>query len=186
MNRNKNNAGMFRTVKAIVTTAGFGSLAGAASWAVALGAVLLCASSVGAKDLPFKGRIDGTLVAAPTQTNPLIYLSEADAVGDATHLGAFTKMTSDVINIATGQVEGAFTMTAANGDQLTGVYSGFMAFGAAPGTFSWVLNATITGGTGRFLGATGQFVFLADVNYVAVNGVVTGNYTETFDGTITY
>ena len=142
-------------------------------------------SPAGAKELPFKGRIDGSFVATPTP-NPAIYLAEAHAAGHATHVGAFTKVTSDVLNIATGAVEGAFTMTAENGDQLKGVYSGFLTFGTTPGTFSWRLNATITGGTGRFLHATGEFVFIADGDYVLVNGVAKGKYTETFEGTISY
>lgn len=148
-------------------------------------AALGVGSPAGAKELPFKGRIEGTFVATPT-ADPTIYLSAAHAIGNATHVGAFTKVTSDVLNVATGEIKGAFRMTAANGDQLTGVYSGFLAFGTTPGTISWVLNATFTGGTGRFLHATGQFVFIANGNYVIVNGVVSGKYKETFDGTISY
>ena len=183
--KNKPDQFTGRSLRAIFTTAAFGALGAMACWVVALGSVLLCASPAGANDLPFKGRIDGSLVATPT-ANPAIYLDVAHAVGNANHLGAFTKVTSDVVNLATGEVTGAFTMTAANGDQLTGVYGGSFTFGPAPGTFSWVLNATITGGTGRFLHAIGEFVFIADVNYVVVSGVVNGNYTETFDGIINY
>ena len=187
MNPHKNRAGQFirMTLKAIPTPAGFGSLAATAYWVVVLSGVLLWANPAGAAELPFKGRIDGSLVATPSP-DPTIFLGEAHAIGHATHVGAFTKVTSDVINIATGEVEGAFTMTAENGDQLKGEYSGFLAFGTTPGTFSWLLDATITGGTGRFLDATGEFVFIADGDYVLVNGVVNGKYTETFDGTISY
>ena len=173
MNSHKNKAGKFAgmTLKAILTTL--------------FGSALLWASPAGASDLPFKGRLDGSFVATPTE-NPMIMVGGAQAVGLATHIGAFTKVTSDVTNIVTGEVVGAFTMTAANGDHLTGVYRGFLAFGASPGTFSWLLNATITGGTGRFLHATGEFVFIASGNAVVVDGIVNGNYTETFDGTISY
>jgi hypothetical protein len=152
---------------------------------VTLGILLLWTISAGAADLPFKGRIVGSFTAAPS-ANPTIFLGGANASGLATHIGAFTKVTQDVTNIVTGEVQGAFTMTAADGDQVTGVYSGFLAFGATPGSFSWVLNATITGGTGRFAAATGTFVFIAEGQAVIVNGVVRGNYTETFDGTISY
>lgn len=110
----------------------------------------------------------------------------AQAVGKGTHVGAFTKVTSDVVNIATGEVEGSFTMTAANGDHVTGVYVGIVVFGSTPGTFSWVLETTITGGSGRFSGATGEFVFIADGELIITDGVANGKYTETFDGTIDY
>jgi hypothetical protein len=112
--------------------------------------------------------------------------AEAHASGKATHVGAFTKVTSDVVNIVTGEVEGSFTITAANGELLTGVYSGFSIPDAASGTFTWLLNATFTGGTGRFTHATGEFVFIAEGDFVIVNGAVFGTYTETFDGTISY
>lgn len=171
MNPNKRNAGQ----GAFVALCGI----------VALSSVLLWASPAAARELPFKGRIDGTFVATAT-ANPIIMLSQADAVGRTTHLGAFTKVTSDVFNVATGETVGSFTMTAANGDLLTGVYRGFLTFGATPGTFSWLLDATITGGTGRFLHATGEFVFIAEGSFDFVNGAVHGKYTETFEGTISY
>lgn len=174
MNTNKNKAAQFTS-----------SLAAKAYLVVALGCGLLWAGPRDNKAVPFKGRIDGSFVATPTP-NPAIMLSEAHAVGLATHLGEFTKVTSDVVDIVTGETEGVFTMTAANGDHLTGAYSGYITFGATPGAFSWLLKATFTGGTGRFHHATGEFVFMAAGNLDFGDGVVTGKYTETFDGSISY
>jgi hypothetical protein len=77
-------------------------------------------------------------------------------------------------------------MTAANGDQISGKYTGTFSFGATPGSFSWLLDATITGGTRRFSGAGGEFVFIAQGQFTIINGSVYGNYTETFDGIIDY
>jgi hypothetical protein len=153
-------------------------------WLATLLAALGQPSGIVAAELPFKGRIDGSFVTTPT-LNPPIFSSEAHAIGNATHTGAFTKVTSDLFNVVTGEVQGAFTMTTANGDLLTGVYSGF-SIPKADGTFSWVLNATFTGGTGRFLHASGQFVFVAGGEYVIVDGSILGKYTETFDGIINY
>jgi len=175
-NRNKSVA---------VTTAGFGSVTATTRWLLTLCSALLLAGPVGAVERPFQGRIDGQFVATPT-LDPTVFLGWAHAVGKGTQVGAFTKVTSDITNIATGEVEGSFTMTAANGDHLTGVYGGLIVFGSTPGTFSWVLDATITGGSGRFSGATGEFVFIADGEAIITDGVVYGNYTETFDGTIDY
>ncbi|PYI88985.1 MAG: hypothetical protein DME26_02260 [Verrucomicrobia bacterium] len=178
MNPNKNKS-------VFVTTAGFGSVAVTTRWVLTLCSALLLAGPVGAVERPFQGRIDGQFVATPT-LDPTVYVGGAQAVGNGTHVGAFTKVTSDVTDIATGEVEGSFTMTAANGDHVTGVYGGFIVFGSTPGTFSWVLDATITGGSGRFSGATGEFVFIADGESVITDGVVYGKYTETFDGSIDY
>lgn len=133
---------------------------------------------------PFKGRIDGQFVTAPTD-DPAVFLSQARAHGSATHVGRFTKVTSDVLNASTGELTGTFTMTAANGDLLTGYYTGFAVPQTAT-TFSWFLNAAFTGGTGRFANATGEFVFVAQGEFVVVDGTIYGNYTETFDGTISY
>lgn len=169
-----------------VTPLGLGRLSVAFRCVTVLFSAILLVGPAGATEHPFKGRIDGQFVATPT-LNSTVYHSQAQAIGKATHLGAFTKLTSDVFDIATGQLEGSFTMTAANGDHLTGVYDGFFVFGSTPGSFSWILNATITGGSGRFLHATGNFVFNANgQGVITPDGVVHGDYTETFDGKINY
>jgi hypothetical protein len=133
---------------------------------------------------PFQGRIEGQFVGTPTN-NPIIYNSVANANGNAAHVGRFTKVTSDIFNIATGEVVGTFTITAANGDLLSGQYSGYVIPETAT-TFSWILNATFTGGTGRFANATGEFVFEAQGQYFFASGNLYGTYVETFDGTISY
>lgn len=137
------------------------------------------------RELPFKGKIVGSFVSTPT-SNPAIYHGIANASGNVTHLGVFNKVTSDVINMALLTIEGTFIMTGPGGEQITGSYSGSFSFGSTPGTFSWVLDATITGGSGRFLNATGEFVFVANGRYAISDGIVNGDYTETFDGTIIY
>jgi hypothetical protein len=138
-----------------------------------------------AEERPFRGWIDGTYIASPTQ-NPAIFSSVAHAEGRATHVGAFTKVTSDIVNVVTGWVEGSFVITTADGELLSGIYSGFVTPGATPGAFSWLLDAGFTGGTGRFSNATGQFVFIAEGQYVLIDGIIYGEYTETFEGTIDY
>lgn len=137
------------------------------------------------QERPFRGRIVGSFVSTPT-SDPAIYNSIANASGNVTHLGVFNKVTSDVINMVLRTVEGTFIMTSPGGEQLTGNYNGTFSFGTTPGTFSWELNATITGGTGKFTYATGEFVFLANGDYIITDGNVIGDYTETFEGTIIY
>ena len=134
---------------------------------------------------PFKGRITGSFVSTPS-SDPAIYKSIADAWGNATQFGVFTKVTSDVINIVSSTVEGTFIMTNQSGEQIKGLYNGIFTFGDTPGTFSWDLDALVTGGTGRFSTATGQFVFLANGKYGIEDGNVKGDYIETFEGIIVY
>ena len=139
-----------------------------------------------AVERPFRGRIDGRSVTAPT-ADPTIYEGGANATGNATHLGRFSKVTRDRVNATNGWTVGSFTMTAEGGEQLTGTYEGFVRIEVASGTLSWRLDARVSGGTGRFEHATGNFVFIASGTFsVSPDGIVTATYSETFDGTITY
>jgi hypothetical protein len=73
---------------------------------------------------------------------------------------------------------GAYEFTAANGDTLTADFTSHVTPTDVPGVVFVAVTATITGGTGRFAGATGSFVGdrLADT--------VHGTVTESFEGTI--
>ncbi len=135
---------------------------------------------------PFSGRIEGTTLTRPT-ADATIYTGGATASGHGTHIGAFSKVTDDVINLAKGLVTGSFTMTGAGGEQLSGQYEGPVAVDLFAGTLSWRLDATITGGTGRFARAAGEFVFVASGRFViSPDGSVSTRYTETFEGTIEF
>jgi hypothetical protein len=143
-----------------------------------------------ARERPFKGRIEGSFADTQT-TNPAIYVGSAHAKGIGTHIGAFSKVTNDsvtVVSTTTLAINGTFIMTNLSGEQIAGKYEGTSTLGSIPGTFSWFLNATITGGSGRFSHATGTFVFLANGNDIfSDDGIlVSGDYKETFDGTIIY
>lgn len=70
--------------------------------------------------------------------------------------------------------------TAANGDTLTAEGSG-QATLVAPGALSIVETTTITGGTGRFAGATGSFVIERTLFVSA--GVTTGSFAGTISST---
>jgi len=144
---------------------------------------LVSSAAATSQTVPFKGRIVGQFVGTPTG-GPFFDVV-ANARGNGTHVGRFTKVTSDTFNLATGEITGTFTMTAANGDLLTGQYAGY-AIPTSPSTFSWNLNTNITGGTGRFANATGNFVFEAQGEYFFSGGNLYGTYTETFNGTISY
>jgi hypothetical protein len=99
--------------------------------------------------------------------------------GHATHVGRYTLQGSAQINFEEGTGSGSGIVTAANGDQL--FYHSEAEFA---GTFS--------GGTGRFEGATGDFILVCDppeITYENENGIpmMIMKYTNvTGTGTITY
>ena len=70
--------------------------------------------------------------------------------------------------------------TAANGDELYAEISG-QAMLIAPGFLHIVETATITGGTGRFTGATGNFV--CERLFDTVAGITVGEFNGTISST---
>ena len=133
---------------------------------------------------PFSGYIIGHFVGTPTGV-PEIYRARAEAVGISSHIGRFLKVTDDVFNSVTGEVNGTFRMTTAQGEFLFGEYSGY-AVPVMPTFFRWRLYANITGGTGRFEGASGDFIFTAQGQVFSQAGNIYGDYTESIEGTINY
>ena len=139
--------------------------------------VFLSLASTGAmgREVPFKGRLEGSVTITPA-TPPFIDVL-IEATGNATHLGSFMLTVPHRVNSATRTGEGSFEFTAANGDTL---YADFEGAGTmiAPGVLELVETATITGGTGRFEGATGSFTVERVFNLAS--GMTTGS----FEGTI--
>lgn len=110
--------------------------------------------SSSAQSLPFKGSFEGTQTMTPLA--PPLGAVAGSATGTGTHLGRFTASFPHTVNFATRTGEGTWTFTAANGDTLTASFTGQATPQGA--TTSIVEQATVTGGTGRFAGATGSFV----------------------------
>lgn len=106
---------------------------------------------------PFKASIHG--FAAPTPTGPCELTNAETATAQVTHLGRSTMESNEIVDLCSNpegaEITGQFTMTAANGDLLFGTYEtlGHLDFGTSEVTFSG--QFTITGGTGRFEGASG-------------------------------
>src|SRR5262245_2203110 len=142
-------------------------------------AVAVPASVASAK--PFKAKLDGTAHLSPGPA-PNQLLNHETGEGNATHLGKF-QWEDDELATFTSEthvvVVGTFTMTAANGDKVFGVLSteGDLVDGAL------VISGTyqVTGGTGRFLNATGS----GDLDAVADPGPPFG-FSGTFLGTLNY
>jgi hypothetical protein len=131
------------------------------------------------KQVPFKVTFNATSTAADVPRCPVLTV-EVHGTGHATHLG---RLTVDQSNCAAplgttfAITDGEFTLTAANGDQVVGAYFGELV-PLAPPLFSIDGAFTITGGTGRFTGATGG----GDVS--GVQNFATGEATISLVGTV--
>ena len=141
-----------------------------------LALVLALAGPVAADDqMTFRGRLDGTVTVTPL--DPPLASVLIEATGNATQLGRFTLEVPHVVNQALRVGTGSYVFTAANGDTLTADFTG-QATLVAPGVLTTSETATITGGTGRFAGATGSFI--AERTFYVATGVTEGS----FEGTI--
>ena len=150
----------------------------AAGFALAVVSVLVFAGPAAAKEqVPFRGRLEG-IVATVTPLTPPFVAVTLEGEGHATQLGHFDVSSSIVANEADGTAVGTYEFTAANGDTLTADFTESFTPTDVPGVFSDVITATITGGTGRFAGATGSFVSDRVADHV------TGIVSDSFEGTI--
>jgi hypothetical protein len=102
------------------------------------------------------------------------------ATGYATQIGRYTATYEEQVDLLTGSSVGAITVVAANGDVIFATQTGQGDPTPDPDIFSIVEVSTITGGTGRFAGATGTFTIQRLVN------LTTGDSSGSFSGTISH
>jgi len=126
--------------------------------------------------VPFKGKLGGVVSHAPVDDHTDSVLVEA--TGTATRLGHFAVSVPHLVDLPTRTAAGYYEFTATNGDTLYAEFTGQASPTATPGVISIVETATITGGTGRFAGATGSFVVERLFDRIA--GTTIGH----FEGTI--
>jgi hypothetical protein len=105
----------------------------------------------------FNGTWTGVTTAADLSGFPVVGVI-AEGGGSFSHLGSSTMVSPHTTNVITGETLGDQIFTAANGDQLTAYCAGFP-LPQADGTVVGTLQCTVTGGTGRFEGATGAYTF---------------------------
>jgi hypothetical protein len=106
--------------------------------------------------VPFKGVVSGT-VTSVTPLDECHQLAEAVNSGNATQLGRFTGTAEFVLDVCDLTYVGTYAWTAANGDGISGPFSGSLTPTDVPGLFDNTETAFITNGTGRFANATGTF-----------------------------
>jgi hypothetical protein len=121
--------------------------------------------------------LKGSFEATETQqvVFPIAHI-DATGVGNATHLGQFTYHLEAELYLPTLTASASATLIAANGDIIFGEGSGQGTPTATPGIVSIVETYTITGGTGRFAGATGSFTVKRLINRAtfASSGTISG------------
>jgi hypothetical protein len=132
--------------------------------------------SASAQQAPFLGRLEGVVTITPLAPPFLSVL--VNATGNATQLGEFTLAIPHIVNRSNGTAIGSYQFTGANGDTLSADFTGQATPTPTPVVLSIVETATITGGTGRFAGATGGFICQRLFNAVA------GTTVGSFNGTI--
>jgi hypothetical protein len=125
--------------------------------------------------VPFKGSLQG--VETTTSVNPPFLTILGEWTGNANPLGPFTVENPHTVNLGDMTGIGSFAFTAANGDTVTADETGLAALTGTPGILFIVEQATITGGTGRFAGATGSFTVERLLD--RATGVTTGSFAGT-------
>jgi hypothetical protein len=126
-------------------------------------------------------KMRGNITMVVNVVNPTNAHFDVEDWGEATHLGLYTSEGEGFANLATGQSEGYGIATAANGDQL---FWHLVVDESIPlHTITW------TGGTGRFVDATGVVIMVHPQRVITPGpdpGFVTITHTYTATGTITY
>ena len=152
----------------------------------ALAAVLLAAPPVAtaATTRPFSSDFTAQASFAETPVPGVLTVTTSGA-GHASHLGRITLSTTETLDFVTtpGTLvirDGRLVMVAANGDELSWSYEGTASTPDEDGDSSLTGTFVITGGTGRFSGATGGGTFEGSGN------AVTGVATLAYRGTIAY
>lgn len=125
-----------------------------------------------------RGSASGYLIVSPTD-DPLVVLAQDFGRGRATNLGKYSLVAQELIHLDTLAVRrGSFTLAAASGDTLQGTYTGQADRGNEPGIIGFDASGPVTGGTGRFAGATGRMTFTRSAD------LATGEFSETVSGTL--
>jgi hypothetical protein len=128
---------------------------------IVLASTALAALAAGPRQFHLKG----SLTAIETQeVNFPIALIDLTGTGNATHLGRYTVHLQAELNLLTLSGTGTGTLVAADGSTLFLEGSGQGTLMEDPMFVSIVETYTITGGTGRFAGATGNVTIERVIN----------------------
>lgn len=127
---------------------------------LSIGLTTSATAAPGGTERPFRATAAGQIHYDMTNPNGCTdpgfpFTSVLTAAGRATHLGAFTLSASHCESLFQS-LQGEMTLTAANGDELTGTYA--TAWAVQGGQVLVTGHLDVFGGTGRFAHATGTLV----------------------------
>jgi hypothetical protein len=125
---------------------------------VAIAAAVFAAPATAGDQIRVKGSDTGTFSLVPAGP-PNIYLATNISSGVASHLGHYDFLSHETYDAGrTVVTQASFTITTKHGT-LTGNYTATLGVGATPNIGTYHAPGFITGGTGRYAGATGTIVF---------------------------
>jgi hypothetical protein len=129
--------------------------------AIVLASIAFAAPAAGERELLLKGSVQAT----ETQQGPppVIHVT-LNGSGNATQLGLFTYSMQAELTVPALSATNKATFVAADGSTLSAEGNGQGTLTSTPGIVSIVETLTITGGTGRFEGASGNITIQRLVN----------------------
>jgi hypothetical protein len=144
---------------------------------LALCLILLAEGAIAGTNVPFQGSDIGTFeVSGLCDDGSLNVIIGGE--GTATHLGRYSYTADECFDPEIGAFAGEPIFTTANGDQLWGSYKGQVAPTSDPNVITYTETLTITGGSGRFLGASGE------LKVDGLANLATGDYRQELRGWI--
>jgi len=135
------------------------------------------APAIAGDTVPFKGTLSGTIISS-VPLDECHVLAEIVNGGNATQLGRFTGTAEFILNVCDLTYVGSYVFTGANGDSISGPFTGTLTPTSIEGVFDNNELAFITGGTGRFANATGTFNLGGQID------TNTGTFSLPMQGTI--
>jgi len=137
----------------------------------------LAGPAAAGEQVPFKGTVEGSL-SSRTFLDPPFALDRFEMTGNGTQFGELDLVILALVDLSARTAVGTYEFVAANGDTLTADFVGSSVPTETPGVVLITEVAIITGGTGRFAGASGSFI--CDRLFAPGTGITIG----VFDGTI--
>jgi hypothetical protein len=121
-----------------------------------IGTALPARPGAGERAMPFRGSLRGVVQITDVQFPTM--LAVGNDTGNATHLGRFAAAWEEEVDLLTNTGIGSGQFVAANGDRISYEFTGQATPTGSPNEVLVVEVATVTGGTGRFAGASGDFI----------------------------
>lgn len=146
--------------------------------ALIIGQAALANLAFGADEVPFRGSDQGGFQLPGACPGGNLERVVINGTGHATQLGAYTYAATECFDPVSGSFAGSSTLMAANGNEITGTYEGRVSVTADPDVIAYEEELEVTGGTGRFAGATGT------LQVAGLANLLTLEYSQTLTGTL--